>query len=233
LDYVRRDAYMTGVATGPVDADRLRRYAFVSPRGLAIYEPGLGALEMFLVARLYLYNTIYFHRTVRAIDLDLAEAFAPSVAAVFGETDPLEALEAYEALDEYALLHQASRWARGEHVAEEPAPGDGRVTPAVADLWRGILLRQPSWHLAREVRRDSRTGGDRASVEAELREGLAAGARLDLAEADARPENPLHAVDGRLIVGRRDGSLDAGPLHELLERLPAVVVVGRAYERAG
>ena len=48
LDYVRRDAYLTGVAVGPVDVERLRRYSFVGERGLTLYEPGLGALEMFL-----------------------------------------------------------------------------------------------------------------------------------------------------------------------------------------
>jgi HD superfamily phosphohydrolase len=51
LDYVRRDAYFTGVSAGPVDAERLRRYAFISERGLTLYEPGLAALEMFLAAR--------------------------------------------------------------------------------------------------------------------------------------------------------------------------------------
>ncbi|HMJ80777.1 MAG TPA: HD domain-containing protein [Candidatus Dormibacteraeota bacterium] len=236
LDYVRRDAYLTGVATGPIDADRLRRYAFITPRGLALYEPGLGALEMFLTARLFLYNTIYFHRTVRAIDLDLAEVFAPSIAALFGEHDPLEALSAYADLDEYALLHQASRWARGEELAQAPRAGDGRVTPQVGGLWRGILLRQPTWRVVREVRRDSRGGHDRASVEAELRAALGgeadrADVRLDLAEADARPQNPLAAA-GQLIIARRDGTLDPTGLGELLERLPAVVVVGRAYRRA-
>ena len=30
LDYVRRDAYLTGVAIGPVDVERLRRYTFIS-----------------------------------------------------------------------------------------------------------------------------------------------------------------------------------------------------------
>ena len=41
LDYVRRDAYMTGVATD-IDVERLRRYAFIGSRGLTLYEPGLG-----------------------------------------------------------------------------------------------------------------------------------------------------------------------------------------------
>ncbi len=85
LDYVRRDAYLTGVSMGPVDAERLRRYAFVSERGLTLYESGVGALEMFLTARLFMYQHVYLHRTVRAIDLDLADVFAPSIRAVFGE----------------------------------------------------------------------------------------------------------------------------------------------------
>ncbi len=121
LDYVRRDAYMTGVSTGPVDADRLRRYAFMSPRGLALYEPGLGALEQFLMSRLFMYNTVYFHRTVRAIDLDLEEVFAPSIRAIHGDGNPLDDLAAYVALEEYALLHQASLWAAGRSL--DPTPG--------------------------------------------------------------------------------------------------------------
>jgi HD superfamily phosphohydrolase len=113
LDYVRRDAYLTGVSTGPVDAERLRRYTFISSRGLTLYEPGLGALEMFLTARLFMYQQVYFHRTVRAIDLDLAEVFGPSVRALFGDGSPADRLSEYADLDEYALLHQAARWARG------------------------------------------------------------------------------------------------------------------------
>ena len=78
LDYVRRDAYLTGVAVGPVDVERLRRYAFISDRGLTLYEPGLAALEMFLTARRFMYQQVYFHRTVRAIDLDLARGLRAS-----------------------------------------------------------------------------------------------------------------------------------------------------------
>ena len=126
LDYVRRDAYLTGVSTGPVDAERLRRYSFIGPRGLTLYEPGLGALEMFLTARLFMYQQVYFHRTVRAIDLDLAEVFEASIRALFGTASPADALAAYADLDEYALLHQAALWSRGEAVDERPEPGDGQ-----------------------------------------------------------------------------------------------------------
>ena len=78
LDYVRRDAYLTGVAVGPVDVERLRRYSFIGRAGLTMYESGLGALEIFLTARLFMYQQVYYHRTVRAIDLDLREIFGPA-----------------------------------------------------------------------------------------------------------------------------------------------------------
>ncbi len=103
LDYVRRDAYLTGVTAGPVDVERLRRYSFVGSDGLTLFEPGLGALEMFLSARRFMYQQVYFHRTVRAIDLDLAEVFGPSVRAIFGDGSPADRLAAYADLDEYAL----------------------------------------------------------------------------------------------------------------------------------
>ena len=123
LDYVRRDAYLTGVAVGPVDVERLRRYSFISERGLTLFEPGLPALEMFLTSRRFMYQQVYFHRTVRAIDLDLGEVFGPSIRAIFGEGSPNDRLGAYADLDEYGLLHQAARWARGEALADRPVAG--------------------------------------------------------------------------------------------------------------
>ena len=161
LDYVRRDAYLTGVAVGPVDVERLRRYCFIGERGLTLYEPGLGALEMFLTARLFMYRQVYFHRTVRAIDLDLAEVFGPSIRAIFGDRSPVDALSAYADLDEYALLHQAALWARGEAVSATPQPGDGTVTDALAEVWRGILLRRPRWRSEAEVRAEYEPGRSR------------------------------------------------------------------------
>src|SRR4029077_7179448 len=90
LDYVRRDASLTGVAVGPVDVERLRRYSFISDRGLTLFEPGLPALEMFLTSRRFMYQQVYFHRTVRAIDLDLGSVFGPSIRAIYGAGSPAD-----------------------------------------------------------------------------------------------------------------------------------------------
>ena len=227
LDYVRRDAYLTGVSMGPVDAERLRRYTFVSERGLTLYESGVGALEMFLTARLFMYQHVYLHRTVRAIDLDLEEVFAPSIAAVFGEGSPAERLGAFADLDEYALLHQAAGWARGEHVSARPRPGDGSVSQAVADGWRAILLRRPRWHAEREVRAESATGDWPAALLTELGQAEDGRVAVDLTGIDARPGAAKPAT---LAIEPRDGG--PGPtLADALGRLPAWLLIGRRFRR--
>lgn len=232
LDYVRRDAYLTGVAVGPVDVERLRRYTFVSDHGLTLYEPGLGALEMFLTARLFMYQQVYFHRTVRAIDLDLAEVFEPSIRAIFGEGSPVDRLSEYADLDEYALLHQAARWARGESVAAEGAerPGDGTVAPAVAEGWRAILLRRPRWRVEAEVRAEYEAGDFPDALVATLGAEEPGVTAIDRAVVDARPADAT-ATDSLLAIESRDGASEIR-LSRALGRLPAYALIARRYRRS-
>jgi HD superfamily phosphohydrolase len=231
LDYVRRDAYLTGVAVGPVDVERLRRYAFISERGLTLYEPGLAALEMFLTARRFMYQQVYFHRTVRAIDLDLAGVFAASIRAIFGDGSPAERLAEYADLDEYSLLHQAARWARGEDVADG-SPGDHHVPVAVADAWRVILLRRPSWRAEAEIRAEYEAGEQPKELIAGLGQPEPGHVAIDLAIVDARPADVPPGEQPRLALEMRDGSV--GPsLAEALGRLPGYALIGRRYRHIG
>ena len=74
MDFVLRDAYMSGYSTRAFDLDRLLHYSQFTERGLTIHERGLSALVRFISVRAELFRAIYFHRTVRAIDLELAGA---------------------------------------------------------------------------------------------------------------------------------------------------------------
>jgi HD superfamily phosphohydrolase len=233
LDYVRRDAYLTGVSVGPIDVERLRRYTFISEQGLTIYEPGLAALEMFLTARRFMYQQVYFHRTVRAIDLDLGEVFGDSIRAIFGDGSPAERLAAYADLDEYALLHQAARWARGEDVTGSDSraarPGNQLVSRSVADAWQSILLRRPNWRSDAEVRAEYEAGLEPRELIASLGAAEAGRVAIDLAIVDARPAESAGA-EPRLAIEMRDGR--PGPsLAEALARLPAYALIGRRYRR--
>ena len=228
LDYVRRDAYMTGVAIGPVDVERLRRYTFISDRGLTLFEPGLPALEMFLTSRRFIYQQVYFHRTVRAIDLDLGGVFGPSIRAIFGERSPAEQLAAYADLDEYGLLHQAARWARGEAIADRPVPGDWTVTQDVADGWQAILLRRPTWRSEAEIRTEYEAGERPDTLIASLGPSETGVVAIDLAEVDARPADAA-STDGLLALETRDGGQPS--LSAALASIPAFWLIGRRYRR--
>ncbi|MEO5704612.1 MAG: HD domain-containing protein [Candidatus Limnocylindrales bacterium] len=229
LDYVRRDAFFTGVRVG-IDVERLRRYAYVSERGLTLYEPGVAALEGFLNARMLLYQAVYFHRTVRAIDLDLAEVFQPSIAALFGDDSPADRLDDYVDLDEYALLHQAARWARGEDVVADGGatqPGDARVSRSVADGWRGILLRRPGWRADAEVRASYEEGSFPTAEVAALGPEEPGRVAIDLAMVDARMGDA--AASRALTVEGRDGA-DI-PLSRAVSRVPGWALIARRYRR--
>ncbi len=78
MDFVLRDAYMSGYSQRSFDLDRLLHYSFFSEHGLTIHDRGMNALMRFMAARAELFRSIYFHRTVRAIDLTLADLFADS-----------------------------------------------------------------------------------------------------------------------------------------------------------
>ena len=235
LDFVRRDAYMTGVSVGQIDVERLRHYAFITERGLTLFEPGLSALEATLGGRLFMYQNVYFHRTVRAFDLDLAEAFGPSIRAIYGDASPAAdaaALSAYADLDEYALLHQAGLWVRGESVASAgdvaPAPGSGRVTPEVAEAWRSVLLRRPRWRLEQELRASYEADRPQALIDS-LGDPEPGRVAIDLATVDARPGSNGEAPP--LWIEPRDGVSEIR-LSDALSRLPAYALIARRYRRS-
>ena len=167
---------------------------------------------------------------MRAIDLDLAEVFQPAIEALFGDDSPADRLADYVDLDEYALLHQAARWARGEDIVAggerggRGEPGGLRVTKAVADGWRGILLRRPGWRSEAEFRASYEAGGEPRRAIADLGAAVPGSVAIDLAEVDARPGG-----EGRLAIEARDGN-DI-PLIQALARVPGFAVIGRRYRR--
>ena len=64
MDFVLRDAYMSGYSPRAYDLDRLLHYSFFTPAGLTIHDRGIEALIRFMAARAELFRTLYFHRTV-------------------------------------------------------------------------------------------------------------------------------------------------------------------------
>ena len=154
MDFVLRDAYMSGYSPRAFDLDRLLHYSFFSSKGLTIHDRGIDTLVRFMAARAELFRTIYFHRTVRAIDLTLADLFAESRDYIF-PVSPLDDLEGYQSLTESSLLVDVARWHRSQDERQR----------RVGEKWQMLLRREVGWKMIcqRSLMFDE-SDGEQASV---------------------------------------------------------------------
>ena len=134
LDFVLRDAYMSGYSQQAYDLNRLLHYSFFSEHGLTIHDRGIASLVRFITVRADLFRTIYFHRTVRGIDLALADLFRDSKPHLF-PGNPLENLSAYQGFTEFSLLVDVSRW----------KANDNSGVRELGQRWEKLLRREIPW----------------------------------------------------------------------------------------
>jgi hypothetical protein len=90
----------------------------------------------FISVRAELFRAIYFHRTVRAIDLELQEIFRDSKRHLF-PGDPREHLDAYRRLTEWSLLMQVAHWPES----------DNAELRALGLRWQRLTSRQLRWKM--------------------------------------------------------------------------------------
>ena len=74
LDYLIRDAYYTGVTYGMIDIERFLQTLTINNNQLAVKKKGIGVVENILMARILMYSSVYFHKTVRIAELMLSKA---------------------------------------------------------------------------------------------------------------------------------------------------------------
>ncbi|MEZ6042949.1 MAG: HD domain-containing protein [Planctomycetaceae bacterium] len=139
MDFVLRDAFMSGYNTRAFDISRLIHYSFFTNQGLTIHSRGLPTLINFIETRANLFRTIYFHRTVRGIDIALEDYFTQTMQRMF-PGNPLEHLKAYQGLTETSFLVDVSRWADSE---------DEQLRE-LGVHWKAILNRDEMWRMACE-----------------------------------------------------------------------------------
>ena len=230
MDYVLRDAYMCGVAIGPIDIDRIIYYSFFSEKGLTLDRAGLQAFTMFLNARFYMYTNVYYHRTTRGIDLHLKEIFQETMGIIF-PYDLRKDLHPYLHLTEWTLLEDVGRWHDSDDAKRRELGAE----------WRHVLDRKLKWRMAGEEVLDqfeARKGQSflhSDEVEKRVKGFLPAHLRdipfkIDMALQDPRPLNPLKMGDRQIYVfDGATGSVSEEPLTEILKYLPGKVAQCRIF----
>jgi len=228
MDFVLRDAYMSGYSERSYDLDRLLRYSFFSPQGLTIHERGLNALIRFRQARSELFRAIYFHRTVRAIDKTLEGLFRDSKGLLF-PGNPLEHLDQYRQFTEWSLLVDVAAW----HASDDPRKQE------MAPRWQQLLSRQVDWEVAGErnrldpqstdVFRQGRESLAEQAIRAELPEQLREiPLAIDLPNTIDRPD-PGTTAAAHNFLSRAARQPQRLTDDELYKHLPVSQLVCRVY----
>ncbi|MCC2640283.1 MAG: uncharacterized protein K0S45_696 [Nitrospira sp.] len=229
LDYVLRDAYMCGVAVGPVDLTRLIHYTIVTDKGFTIHKTGLPALHMFLNTRMYLYSNVYYHRTTRAIDIHLRDIFGDTMKLLF-PSDPSQHMDEYLTLTDWSLLENVRRWKKA---------GQGSLR-RLHQEWAHILDRDVKWKMAYSTvlkEKGIERGMDFPSHEQfqqQIRKALphklhGLPFRVDMAPLDPRPDPKDTRGIPLLVYDPGTRGLSTEPLEELLDLLPTRLVQFRIY----
>ena len=234
MDFVLRDAYMSGYSQRAFDLDRLLHYTFFSEAGLTIHDRGVEALLRFMSVRAELFRSIYFHRTVRAIDLTLADLFADSRQYLL-EGNPLERLDDYRQLTESSLLVDVARW---------PSSDDPQKR-ALGERWQALLERRIPWKMVcQRTRTFSERDPERSSifsdgsfVEAKIRENLPAEAsdlplRVDIARHLHRPHTRGPSSGQNFLYDSAHDRVRPLSANELFERLPVSQRICRIYAQS-
>ncbi len=231
MDFVLRDAYMSGYSQQAFDIDRLLHYSFFSAHGLTIHDRGLEALVRFMGVRAELFRAIYFHRTVKAIDLYLADLFKASQQYLF-PGNPLDHLDEYLGFTESSLLVDVGRWPRSENLELR----------ALGQRWQKLLNRQVPWQMVCQKNlvfdeRDSEQASifsERDLVEQKLRRALPSALaeiqiRVDISRHIHRPYTHGPSTGQNFLFDSAQQRVRPLTTSELFKRLPTSHRICRVY----
>ena len=230
MDFVLRDAYMTGYSQRSFDIERLLRYSYFSERGLTLQDRGIPALLRFMTARAELFRNVYFHRRVRAIDLTLSDLLAESMSELF-PGNPRDHMQSYLHFTESSLLSAVATWS-----AESGHRGE------LGQRWDQILHCRIPWKMVcqRTITFDesdseaSSIFSDSDFVDRKLRSFLPLElqdleVRIDIARQLYRPHPQGTTADQNFILDTGADTLKRLTCHELIDCQPIAQRICRVY----
>ncbi|MGZ3507370.1 MAG: HD domain-containing protein [Vulcanimicrobiaceae bacterium] len=105
MDYLLRDAYFTGVASGRYDSDQLvgslRLFVHDGRVVMGIDRRGVVALESFVLARYMMFASVYFHHTTRMFERILQRV----LAELWPNPHALDPIDEFLRWDDFRVLN--------------------------------------------------------------------------------------------------------------------------------
>lgn len=104
IEYLLRDTLYTGAGFGAFDWQRLLLTSHLHGDKVVLEKRGCEALDAFLLSRLLMFDTVYYHRTSRALDRILTD-FLKKASEKIDFADYIENIDKYLKLDDSSVLH--------------------------------------------------------------------------------------------------------------------------------
>ena len=207
MDYLLRDSYFTGVASGRYDADQLvaslRLYRHDGIDVVGIDARGVVALESFVVARYMMFASVYFHHTTRLFERILQDV----LRELWPDPRALDSIDEFLRWDDFRVLNE--------------------LRDRESEAARALRERIRIFALAAEFNADADQRAFTACEEA-LRQRFGDDAVWADEQSQVMHRLPLGAEKGRntVWVGTPAGLVDARQASDLIAKLS-----GKAYWR--
>ncbi|MCA9082211.1 MAG: metal-dependent phosphohydrolase, partial [Planctomycetaceae bacterium] len=198
---------------------------------LTIHARGLPSLIHFIETRANLFRMVYFHRTVRALDIALEELFPETMSHLF-PGNPLEHLDQYRLFTESSFLVDVQRWLYSEDATLQE----------LGVRWHRILSREAGWKMSVERTLNFHTtAAERMTIFSEpqlvlnrVREKLPAAIRdiplnIDVAKHYHRPSGRLPTGGQNHLYDPGDGTTQELNDDDLFRSLPVSFLIFRIY----
>ncbi len=234
MDFVLRDAYMSGFNERAFDLERLLHYSFFTEHGLTLHQKGLSSLTRFLSVRAELFRSVYFHNRVKSVDLSLLELFSKSWDLFYPYGNPLNSLDEYLHFTEWTLYTDVSRWEKSQ---------EERKLALAAD-WLRFTQGQIEWRLLVE-KTFLYKPGDRESAsvfsnpdlfESAIRSHLSCELknlelRFDISKHNHRPDIKHSEKRRNFLYNPANGKISTLESEELYNAIPQSFRICRIYGR--
>ena len=159
IDYLLRDAHHTGVAYGLIDARRIMATITIDGEGnLAIQEKGIQAIENFYIARMHMYQSVYYHKTIVGYELLLSIIYRRLIEEALDLRDFRSSTYLRELIREEKIRYWHDGWLIGKMINALNDKDVSDLTKQLIDMFlsrRGYkvvvdLSRLSSTHLSTE-----------------------------------------------------------------------------------
>jgi len=106
MDFLLRDSYFSGAGYGNIDWNRLIYTSYPLEDKLVLDTRGEEAFDSLLLARLFMFSTVYYHRTTRASVKVISDFIKEAMNKFNNFKEYIDKIDNYSKLDEdYLLFH--------------------------------------------------------------------------------------------------------------------------------